>query len=1454
MSEYMFDGIDDIFEELQKLDFNSIRDEEIEYQNNDLALQESINRYIKEGSLIKEKLKKTKIEYQNRLENRLLHTKGYSQNNKITSQLLHLFRQKEHIDPKLKNLFYAKDYTTILQEIIIQSKNSNIKQVLYEILFAEIINIYSHKIPNIEQSQFFKNFKRDFLFFFEVAVDNQFFLSQEEKKLDNTLLIPLKEINEDEEYTLLKVGKIPLNIDERTKKFLQQKQQFEGKFVYESDEGVDVENSYLEIFSVEIDGVRVLNPYIVKLVKLLLPVIIHLIHSAKYLEEDKIAQALGFKNRFELIYKTNLEISDIRKIFATKGLPAYYLANIIGDMVFDNLSLEINRHITEANKDRFKMALGILIIDRLSSLDGIIKIKKEKINIFSKEWDFYGLEIDENSFSQALKADFSSNRFFRFIKDYTNVLNSLGAIRFDKSDPIPVGIKIASNIKIKNTTISEVPEEIATFIDKQQSVIYEANNIFDIVLSFRDETKLKLAGAKESVHREFMLDNECKNYNILESYNILEEFELIVKNGFKTKWSEIESLKLQMESKISPYSNDIHRALTRIKGNIFSISLKDNSPKLTLFKKLYIQIFNLNLQHIEDEIGLEMLERDYFKIPTTLKEKRKGLKIFNPQLQKVLGYVKLLLRGENLSIDEENEIVDFLDYKNKLVAFHSLVELARLDIQLQENPEIKIFETDLLLEFNPIDSDLVISLLQALPIIPDYEKVDVISMLFQEGFYFEHNNLEFKDFQKQKLLKDSIKKFKEDKLYPSFLYSNGLKNIYAEYSDKFNTILSSKDYEKYYQDLDFEMKKILINLFNYFENSFNEEIIKKLFTYYLYASKIMIKELYKYFIDKLYEDMKYFGDKGITLSDVVMYAIYHRNIKGLKQPEVLLKQINSKLNKKEEYLFNKFAQFFLDFIKVNFRDDRIIYDKELVTAILDDDGDEDSFSSKIIKLFDYDGVEYKILKDTSLNVIAIKDISKYFVKFYMIFEPILNNEFKKFEFLKLYMDDIRSMSKVIFNISFKIFIDRMQELASKDIEISNPKNKEFWNLKMYEEVIASMIEDNIWYDIQSVFENTNLVLERRDENYILEDITIHQKETIQKLAIKLKSFIDNEINTPYLTIKQIEAKLSVDAILENEEKILFDERGHLFIGPEVEFLQSIRRYNQALFHSAVEYNIYIAFLERFGAIYRSVEGKNIIENGDYYKFSEHFIDEITSLMSENLEYVDVDIIANKIKQKIRDIEDIVKLKTILKEKLNIDYFNEVRQSIKEIYFNEKVTIINNYLIDDKRTIFKAKGVDTSAILSKHNKLLFDFNLTKINIDKHFVLLDENRITKMLINLINVTNVIKNEILEMNYDDKVIYAIVGLFVLKYDEAPFNIDNKYKVLYRFIRDVYIKALSLEDEMSRLSLSLLFKNIISTYTFDNSSLSRVAKILINFGYKDKDGVLNILINKFNLEINLY
>ena len=1454
MSEYMFGGIDDIFEELQNLDFNSIKDDEVEYQNNDLALQESIDEYIKEGVLLKEKLKKAKKEYQNRLENKLLHTKGYSQNNKITSQLLHLFRQKENIDSKLKNLFYAKDYTTILQDIIIQSKNSDMKKVLYDILFAEIINIYSHKIPNIEHSQFFKNFKRDFLFFLEVDVDNQFFLSQENKKLDNTLLIPLREINEGEEYTLLKVGKIPFNIDERTKQFLKQKQQFEGKFVYESDEGVDTENSYLEIFTVEIEGVRVLNPYIVKLIKLLLPVIVHLINSAKYLEEDKIAKALGFKNRFELIYKTNFEITDIRKIFALKGLPGYYLANIIGDMILDNLSLEINRHITEANKDRFKMSLGLLVIDRLSSLDGVLKIKKNKLNLFDKEWSFYGLEIDEKGFSKILDSDFNPNRFFRFAKNYTNVLNSLGAIRFDKSDPIPVGIKISPNMKIKNTTISETPEEVVTFIDKQQSVIYEANNIFDIVLSFRDETKLKLANAKESVHNEFMLDNECKNYNILESYALLEEFELIIKNGFKTKWSEIESLKLQMENKISPYSNEIHRSLTRIKGNIFSISLKENSPKLILFKKLYVQIFNLSLEHIEDEVGLEILQRDYFQIPTTLKEKKKGLKVFHPKLKKVLDYAKSLLRGESLSLKEENEFIDFLEYENKLQAFHAIIELARLDIQLQENPEIKIFETDLLLEFKPIDSDLVISLLQALPIIPDYEKVDVVNMLFKEGFYFEHHSLEFKDFHKQKTLKEAVKRFKEDNLYPGFLHSNGIKNIYSEYSEKLNEIVSNKEYEKYYQELDFEVKKLLLNLFNYLENSFNETIIKKLFTSYLYASKVMLKELYKYFIEKLYADMKYFGDRGITFSDVVMYAIYNRNIKGLKQPEVLLKQIHAKLDKNEEYRFNKFSQLFLDFIKVNFRDDRIIYDKELVAAILDDDRSDESFSVKVTNIFDYNGVEYKILKDTSLNVISIKDTSKYFMKFYMIFEPILNSEFKKFEFLKSYMDDIKSMSKVIFNISFKIFIDRMKELASKDVEISNPNNKEFWNLSMYEEVITSMIEDNIWYDIQSIFEHSNLPLERKDENYKIEKLIIHQKDSIQKLAIKLKSFIDNEINTPYLTIKQIEAKLSIDSILENEEKILFNEHSHLFIGPEVEFLQAIRRYNQALFHSAIEYNIYISFLERFGAIYRSMEGRNIIENGDYYKFSESFIDEITSLMSEDLEYVDINLIANKIKQKIRDIEDIVKLKTILKEKLNISYFNEIRQSIKEIYFNEKVTIANHYLIDDKRTIFKADGVDTSAILSKHNKLLFDFNLTNINIDKHFSLLDENRITKMLINLINVTNVIKNEILEMNHDDKVIYALVGLFLLKYDETPFNIEEKYQVLYRFIRNVYIKALSLEDEMSRLSLSLLFKNIISTYTFDNNSLSRVAKIVINFGYKDKDGVLNILINKFNLEVSLY
>jgi len=1453
MLENMFGGMDDIFEELQNVNID-IKDEEIEYKNDDLFLVKTIEEYMREGHIIKEKINKLRENYASSLEERLKNNNGYSQNNKITSQLLYLFREKQNIDSKLKNLFYAKDSITILQEVIIQSKNSDMSKIFYDILFPEIINIYRHKISNIENSKFFKNFKRDFLFFFEISVDNQFFFSNEMKKIDNTLLIPLREINEDEEFNLLKVGKIPLNIDNRTRELLELKQKFEGKFVYESDANVDVENSYLEIFTVEIDGVRVLNPYIVKLVKLLLPVIVNIIYEAKYIEDDKLANSLGFKNRFELIFKTNLEINEIRKIFAEKGLPSFYLAEILGDLILDNLSLEINKNISLANKNRFKMALGILILERLSTLNGIIKLKKNKINLLDKNWIFYGLEINRNEFSKILKVDFDENRLFKFTKEYTNVLNSLGSVRFNKSDPIPLGIKILPNIRIKNTIVNEVSDEVVKFIDKEQSIIYEANNIFDIVLSFQDKTKLKLANIKDEVHFEYKLDNESKKYHILESYALLEEFYLIIKNGFKTKWNVSDTLKLNVENKISPYSNDIHRGLTRIKGNIFSIPLKSNSPKLILFKKLFLQLFNFNLMQIEDEMGLEILERDYFKIPITLKEKKKGLKIKHSKLKIILNYIKDLLIGNELTLKEESEIIEFLEYKDKLRAFHGLVELARLDMQLQENPEIKFFETDLLIEFKPIDSDLTISLLQALPIVPDYEKDEIIKYLFKEGIFFKNTNLEFKDYREQKILKDSMKRMAKDSLYPGFLYSKGIKNIYIELAENLSITIKSKDYEKYYQELDFETNKLLINLFNYLENIFDEKLIKKLFTYYLYASKIMIKELYKFLIDKLYDDMKYFGDKGITLSDVIMFAIYNRNIKGLKQPKNWLKEISSKLDSFEKDKFNKFSQIFLDFIKVNFRNDKIIYDKELVATILDDDKSQDSFSKKIEELFFYNDLKYNTLKDISLNVISIKNTSKYFNYFYIIFEPIINKEFKKFEFLKLYMDDIRSMSKVIFNITFKIFIDRMKKIASRDIEISNPNNKEFWTLQMYEDVILSMIEDNIWYDIQSIFQDINLPLERRDESVIEENLIIHQKESIRKIAIKLKHFIDNEINIPYLTIKQIESKLIIDSVLENEDKVLFSEDLKLFIGVDTDFLQVVRRYNQSLFHSAIEYNIYIAFLERFGTIYRSVEGRNIIENGDYYKFSETFIDEITSLMSEDLEYVDIDLITNKIKQKIRDIEDIVRLKTILKEKLNISYFNKIRESIKKIYFNKDITFVNHYLVDDKRTIFKVNNLNKTDILSKHNKLFFDFNLDNINIDKHFELLEENRITKILINLINVTNIIKNEILEIDYNDKIIYALVGLFILRYEETPFNISQKHQVLYKFIRKIYIKALSLEDEMSRLSLSLLFKNIISNYSFDNSSISRVTKIIISFGYKDKDSVLNILVNKFNLNINLY
>ena len=491
----------------------------------------------------------------------------------------------------------------------------------------------------------------------------------------------------------------------------------------------------------------ILNPEIIKIIQISLPLILDRLSNPEMITEDKVAVILGYKDLSDYEQRNGdmQALSIATKQFQENGFPMYEIATDIGQIVFHELGIKANdKEFSRYTKEEMILALGSTIIKQLvtnPNKNATSRVVQSKpININGKDYNLY-------KFVHSYK---NKEEFKEFLHRYTQFVSRLSLNPFKQQAPIPADKHSMVQDKQKNTFNEPVTDEALEFISDEQEVIFEGNNALEPYLALDDDTAIKIAGGKDLGTVPLALRNNTKSKN--EDYKRRRDNLMLylsdVMNGFKVKWFQAKNGRTHMNSAVEPQDNKIHRHTTRMPSQVTTLYIKgksktgrsmnkfviDNQIEFRLFKLALTQAFDLDTDKVRDETALaaldEMLTISGSGVKINEGGKKKGL-------DKAIKVAHKLLNKEELTQQDKDDLVAFINTTEGMHGFHALIELARLDKALKD-PEVYEHKTDLHIESDAITSGMIITLLQALMVNSNKnDRRDIINLLAKGGIYHE---------------------------------------------------------------------------------------------------------------------------------------------------------------------------------------------------------------------------------------------------------------------------------------------------------------------------------------------------------------------------------------------------------------------------------------------------------------------------------------------------------------------------------------------------------------------------------------------------------------------------------------------------------------------------------------------------------------------------------------------
>jgi len=616
------------------------------------------------------------------------------------------------------------------------------------------------------------------------------------------------------------------------------------------------------------------------------------------------------------------------------------------------------------------------------------------------------------------------------------------------------------------------------------------------------------------------------------------------------------------------------------------------------------------------------------------------------------------------------------------------------------------------------------------------------------------------------------------------------------------------------------------NLLNNFKDdngnfAFKRKEVKPAMMVKTYGASVaaIIKKLYNtMFIDKFYKDMNKLGKKDITLRNLLRYMFDNdiskisdklkdlseedkkeyieifkkivntvRDILNVKENELLsgydadprgykyrkdVEHIDISANKDNAYILKERVKKAFAAYKLNEITGKAELDKELNKPVKD--GEIDTTVDDFI--------------DLPLDMVEIRKghTEDYFTKvFKNAVGKLLQMAFKtNFRFLDEFTALNQDLSKLAFNITIPVFFERLEskflskeeqtKLSSLDqVALAEYRFSSMgkYTRNQIKEVIKSMIDDGIWYDIPSVFDGGNMTSEKTEKDATGNKIGITTgnnkgKDTIDE---KVDFFIENLPAIGPILAHQIDSKTIVDSLLVNDNLYkamhIFDA---LLFGVDNSNNSIIKDYNEALLNNHFNYNTYLAMLSKIGALLKNEETAKHINNVGNLRPLLELKSKIYSALNKDgsLDFNKISKIDEKtISNVFSSLGDILfTIEKSIKDLTDGEALNTAKDKVRDILENYDITVLHNYITDSVDSQFKLKDI----------KVILDNLFNTLDPDK--LNISEEEANTIMDNYLNLTPYIDSK----NAGDGLLNVLA------------NLPKISKILHKILQDTEIDNL--------------------------------------------------------------